>query len=502
MKNGAEGSSDCLTYVCVECVTNAKLRNDITDAATIERCQFCGKSAPGVPLSYLTRHLRWKILERYSLFDAGIGDLSDGVGEPSQLPAAVPILTLIESVVGVSEAIARVIQEMMTIQDLDFGNLDVMDEWFWFGLGLEYEEPFAGYIDDPTQERMKTELSRVGVSVENIVDADKLLAVYFARSSRFVGPKASAEIPQYWEKFEEEVSLRSRFFSKTALSHLSALTRVMAKCTSPSRDRVFRYLDGRRRLYRARLFSTREEADRALQEPERALAPPPARLAKAGRMNAEGIAVFYGATSVEAAVAEVRPAVGTIVLVGEFRALRPLLILDVDALREASFDHDQLDPFWEETDRGIDVLRGLSDRISRPVLPSDEVREYVPTQVFAEFLSTYRPRTYRQNLDGILFKSVQNGGRGGNLVLFRRAARVLGQGYTGVDQDIEPSLWLDRKEVQEFSVTSAKYSWVATGAKPGAGGPIKPPYPDRAPPRRLTESELEYEARNIDDIPF
>lgn len=62
-------------------------------------------------------------------------------------------------------------------------------------------------------------------------------------------------------------------------------------------------------------------------------------------------------------------------------------------------------------------LRNLVDRITMPVMPSNENFAYLSTQVVAEFLAAKGPE-----LDGLLFPSVQTGGT--NVVLFQRASRV------------------------------------------------------------------------------
>jgi RES domain len=48
-------------------------------------------------------------------------------------------------------------------------------------------------------------------------------------------------------------------------------------------------------------------------------------------MNAQGIAVFYGATDPLVALADVRPPVGSTVAVGRFELIRPVRLLDVEA---------------------------------------------------------------------------------------------------------------------------------------------------------------------------
>jgi hypothetical protein len=86
-------------------------------------------------------------------------------------------------------------------------------------------------------------------------------------------------------------------------------------------------------------------------------------------------------------------------------------------------------------------LRGLSWRLSKPVLPNDQPTEYLPTQAIADFLATAECPPLP--LDGIVYPSVQAGYTGPfersnrimfggyrkenfNVVLFHKAATVLG----------------------------------------------------------------------------
>jgi RES domain len=82
-------------------------------------------------------------------------------------------------------------------------------------------------------------------------------------------------------------------------------------------------------------------------------------------------------------------------------------------------------------------MRGLTERLSKPVMPSDEPFDYLPTQAVADFLAM-EPSP---GLDGIIYPSVQAGGfdrltnpgyrvfrrplvHDCNVVLFHKAARV------------------------------------------------------------------------------
>ena len=63
-------------------------------------------------------------------------------------------------------------------------------------------------------------------------------------------------------------------------------------------------------------------------------------------MNAQGISVFYGASDLATALAEIRPPVGSRVLVGKFDLARPVRLLDVEALRSVYVGGSIFDPAY------------------------------------------------------------------------------------------------------------------------------------------------------------
>lgn len=87
-------------------------------------------------------------------------------------------------------------------------------------------------------------------------------------------------------------------------------------------------------IYRARVFQSDERLEYALKRPDEGIGPPPPKSAVAGRMNPHGISVFYGATDPMIALAEVRPPVASRVVVGRFDLIKPLRLLDLEALRK------------------------------------------------------------------------------------------------------------------------------------------------------------------------
>lgn len=225
-----------------------------------------------------------------------------------------------------------------------------------------------------------------------------------------------------WDNFVQSLKTEARFFSRTAGEHLAAVFGGIDQLkTHDGRPLVVAAgpqtaLD---HLYRARVFQAEDQLKEALARPDRHLGSPPHRAARAGRMNAQGIAVFYGATHATVTLAEVRPPVGSEVVVARFDICRPLRLLDLTALGDVHDDGSIFDPTLKRRLERAAFLRSLGTRMAQPVMPDDEAFEYLPTQAVADFLGAMNePR-----LDGIIFPSAQTG-EGKNVVLFHPAARV------------------------------------------------------------------------------
>ena len=169
----------------------------------------------------------------------------------------------------------------------------------------------------------------------------------------------------------------------------------------------------------ARPLST-EELKSILELPSREIGPPPSKLAKAGRMNPQGISVFYGAMDKHTCMSEVRAPVGSSVVVGKFELLTTIRLLDLDALAGVYAGGSIFDPDYIERKGRAAFFRHLVSEISRPVMPQDEGLEYLSTQAVAEYLA----QKTNPRIDGIIFRSSQTGGEGRNLVLFNHACVV------------------------------------------------------------------------------
>jgi hypothetical protein len=159
-------------------------------------------------------------------------------------------------------------------------------------------------------------------------------------------------------------------------------------------------------VYRARLHPVAME-HRRLQFSD--IEAPPLDACKAGRANAAGIRFLYVADSEETAIAEIRPHIGAIVSVGQFRPRRNLRVFDLS--RPSCMA--TLDPFCEhfpQEMRRAEFFAKLNQEFSRPIPPFTPERDYAPTQIVAEFIAAH-------GYDGIKYGSAMRPA-GRNFVFF------------------------------------------------------------------------------------
>lgn len=256
-----------------------------------------------------------------------------------------------------------------------------------------------------------------------------------------------------WRDFEHSLKTEARFFSRSATAHLASIFANIDKL-SASDGRPLAIDAGPNTalttVFRARVFQSDERLVEALCYPDRHLGPPPAVLAVAGRMNARGISVFYGANYSSVAVAEVRPPVGSQVAVARFEIIRRLRLLDLTALGSVIEEGSVFDPNWAARLERATFLRSLSQHMTKAVMPDDEAFDYLATQAIADYLATENDPVF----DGIVFPSVQTSGDALNVVLFHKAARVMTIKIPkGSDITAHTSTMSDDGEEVDYAVT-------------------------------------------------
>jgi RES domain-containing protein len=136
---------------------------------------------------------------------------------------------------------------------------------------------------------------------------------------------------------------------------------------------------------------------------------PLANRAKQGRVNVPGIPVLYLASTKKIAISEVRPWAGSEISLAQFSICRDLKAVDL-SLGHGNLSIGHLTFAQLEGKAPLDagakekaVWIDIDNAFSRPVMASDDVADYVPTQILSEIFwgAGYDAILYRSQFDKI-----------------------------------------------------------------------------------------------------
>lgn len=114
-----------------------------------------------------------------------------------------------------------------------------------------------------------------------------------------------------------------------------------------------------------------------------------------GRANPKGIPYLYLANKRETALSEVRPWLGSLISVGQFKILKQLTVVDFFSTEQRHLLYVE-EPGPEEREEAVWI--DIDKAFSHPVNPSDKTAEYIPTQIIAEVFKM-------EDFDGIAYRS-------------------------------------------------------------------------------------------------
>ena len=235
-----------------------------------------------------------------------------------------------------------------------------------------------------------------------------------------------SDIPERdrWNHVKSILESESRFYNTSVVEALMHVFGKPGDYADLYKDRsVIREVkqDSKFNIFRARDFGSPEGAKKALLAPEWELARPPSRKARSGRMNADGISVFYGANDKKVALAEIRPPVGSYVVIARFcvsKSKEIIRLLDVEGLGRAYGKYIESNP---DKDAKIEFIENLGKQVMMPIVPENESTEYIITQVISDYLSSRNDI----EIDGLIYNSAQAGTRSDkNIVLFHKSSKV------------------------------------------------------------------------------
>ncbi|HJU03842.1 MAG TPA: RES domain-containing protein [Nitrospiraceae bacterium] len=368
-------------FVCFACVGDSFLSDVIQKSGEQQTCSYCHTTQAAMGIEQFADHVEGAFDRHYRRTSTEPDDyeymlLRDRESNYDWDRHGEPVVPAIASAAEVNEPIAEDAQRILEERHADFDSAAIGEE--------------CEFADDSYYEEKRAN---------------------------------DVELQHAWESFETSLKTQSRFFNKDAEAVLTSLFDGLANHKTVDSKRVVIDIGPGKRiksLYRARVFQSDKVLEPAMMRPDRELGPAPTDVASGGRMNARGISVFYGALTPEVALAEIRPPVGSRVMIGKFAVMRPLKILDVEALQSVLVRGSIFDSGFIGKLERARFLRRLSDRITRPVMPNDEPSDYLITQAIADYLAG------QARLDGILYPSAQvtTAKKNKNIALFHPSSRV------------------------------------------------------------------------------
>ena len=373
--------------ICANCIGEEYLKGEVERDGNRATCFYCGKTGRAISIGELSGRLKTVFEEHFQRTSA----------EPSNYEYA--LLRDRETNYvweRAGEPVAWVIAEAAEIDNAPAEHLQQVLEWLHYDLEDEKmgeENPFAK-------------------------DAH-----YDAK-----GPD-DYEFRTDWNSFQRRLRTETRFFNREFEDFLDLIFAEITEHTVHDKGSVIIDAGPDRRIaqiYRARVFYSDDKLRQALVYSDQKLGPPPFSAAAAGRMNAKGISVFYGATDPDVALTEVRPPVGSRVVVARFEIVRPLRLLNIEALRSRSIYEDiyaagsVFDSSYIRRLEKAMFLKRLSKQITAPVMFEDKAADYLITQAIADYLGSRR----KTPIDGIVYRSGQSRAEGLNIALFHKSSRV------------------------------------------------------------------------------
>lgn len=185
-----------------------------------------------------------------------------------------------------------------------------------------------------------------------------------------------------WKYFCEIVQYQRRFFKIKEI--LDNLFGNPIEYEGENSNPIY-MLKAAQEIFRARILNDGFTEAVLQLNPARELGPPPKEHAQAGRMNVEYIPAFYGAFSEHTAVAEMRPGIGEEVAIGAFVLRRDIKVFDFTVFsitagveRSINYVHTR-----------YEFIKQMEEEISRRVLAYEKRRQYISTQIVAEYLKEY-----------------------------------------------------------------------------------------------------------------
>ncbi|MGV8400901.1 RES family NAD+ phosphorylase [Pseudomonas aeruginosa] len=237
-----------------------------------------------------------------------------------------------------------------------------------------------------------------------------------------------------WDKFVDDVRYTHRFFNTGANRFLDSVFSMLVSDDNGPKPEVIRNIAPGELLYRARYAKDVKQAEEIIRDPSGQFGRTPRYLASSQRMTPHGISALYCAMERKTCLSEIRSITGDHVVSVALTPITGLRLLDLTALdRLKPPALTLLDEGFRETLHRVAFLGSLVQKMSRPKARNDEL-SYLATQVVFEYLRL----RFGEQVDGLVFPSVQTGEAGTNVVLFPEASRLAHMPPMDPEADVDP----------------------------------------------------------------
>ncbi|SFL76469.1 RES family NAD+ phosphorylase [Halanaerobium salsuginis] len=353
---------------CIECFDNKFIKEKIKEANLKGNCDYCGSNEINITkTSDLGPFIRESILKAYDhINDSEYAKYKDYIGQ----------------------------------KDIDFKvPFDILSQEDAFSEKLKSKNKTENLCNDLITDGSPSKQEK-NDNETNIFDGEQ---AKFILKGKLNGAKYN-EFSYSWNTFKNQVKHFNRFFD-IGLENRENLLNNIAKLM---KDNTIKLEVGKE------IWRVRVKGDGVISgEPKsymKEMGPPPLNKASNNRMSPAGIPYMYVADNREVCISEIKPNVGDKIWLGKFILTQELKILDLTKI--PSFKIKSLfDPDYTHDIRwGKDFLKGFIEEISKPLSPYDVMLEYVPTQLFSEYIRSL-------DYNGIKYYSSQSE-EGSNYTLF------------------------------------------------------------------------------------
>lgn len=350
-----------MDYMCSGCFNDKGIKNYIESNGekNIERCHLCGdlhdkKIKTKVLGHYITR----RIEEYYDLVANQSYDNEDGVYRHWYSGREIEPLS-----------ISQILFEQDVFSTKCIRNIQDIIDYMGHVIGNEYMSDLIYCENDE-------------------IDAD------LSENNNEIERKITL-----WSHFKNSLKYSGRYFNESSKKTLEQLESSIKKFENEmlSGKVLFRI---RKDVDIKRISTDSDIYKKCLLE----LAPAPAFKTRESRMSPRGISYMYLADDINTAIAENKVLVGDKILIGKFKTIQNLKIIDFakeDIYRDSIFYEDF--NIWQDR-----FLYEFQKEISMPNVGEDSL-EYLPTQMLAEYIR-------KMGYEGIAYRSSLNSGI--NYVLF------------------------------------------------------------------------------------